>query len=68
MAGETVIIPMLPLVRGHIVVESVVIALTTAVLGLRIVARMQALGLGADDYLVIAGYVCSFLLFLSPIG
>ncbi|KAK8113322.1 hypothetical protein PG984_013848 [Apiospora sp. TS-2023a] len=57
MAGETVSIPMLPLVRNHIIVESIVIALTTAVLGFRILARMQALGLGADDYLVIAGYV-----------
>ncbi|KAK8012829.1 hypothetical protein PG991_010204 [Apiospora marii] len=59
MAGETVFIPMLPLDRGHIIVESVVIALTTAVLGLRILARMQALGLGADDYLVIAGCAVS---------
>ncbi|KAK7963612.1 hypothetical protein PG988_010586 [Apiospora saccharicola] len=57
MAGATVSIPMLPLVRNHIIVESIVIALTTAVLGFRILARMQALGLGADDYLVITGYV-----------
>ncbi|KAK8058155.1 hypothetical protein PG994_008603 [Apiospora phragmitis] len=60
MAGQTVFIPMLPLVRKHIIVESIVIALTTVVLGFRLLARAQALGLGANDYLVIAGYLLEY--------
>ncbi|KAK7987190.1 hypothetical protein PG996_006209 [Apiospora saccharicola] len=49
-------LPVLPIVRDHLVIECVIIGIALAILVLRVVSRVQNLGVGADDYLTVVGF------------
>lgn len=68
------VIPTLPLVKAHLVVDCVLVFLTWVVVALRVAARkISGVGLGWDDYLILAALVRLFLsrslaLSLNPVN
>lgn len=59
------VIPTLSIVKTHLVVDCVLVFLTWVVVALRVAARkISGVGLGWDDYLIIAALV-RFLLLLT---
>lgn len=57
------VIPTLPVVKAHLIVDCVVVFLTWIAVALRVTARkISGVGLGWDDYLILAALVR----FLSP--
>ncbi|KAK8091019.1 hypothetical protein PG994_000524 [Apiospora phragmitis] len=55
--AKAIHLPMLDKVRDHLVAESIIIGISLLVLTFRIVARFQGIGVGADDYMTVAGFV-----------
>lgn len=52
------VIPTLPVVKAHLVVDCVLVFLTWVVVSLRVMARkISGVGLGWDDYLILAALV-----------
>lgn len=52
------VIPTLPVVKAHLVVDCVLVFLTWVVVALRVMARrISGVGLGWDDYLILAALV-----------
>lgn len=54
MALETVTIPVLPIVRNHLIINCVIVLLTLVVVSLRIASRIvSGAWLGRDDWLIL---------------
>lgn len=52
------VVPTLPLVKAHLIVDCVLVFLTWVAVGLRVTARkISGVGLGWDDYLILAALV-----------
>ncbi|KAK8122790.1 hypothetical protein PG984_011460 [Apiospora sp. TS-2023a] len=56
-SDDPMYLPVLPIIRDHLVIECVIIGIALVTLVLRVVSRVQNLGVGADDYLTVVGFV-----------
>lgn len=56
------VVPTLPIVKAHLIVDCVLVFLTWLVVSLRVMARkISGVGLGWDDYLILAALVRTLL-------
>jgi hypothetical protein len=59
MAPAYKTVPIVPRLRGEIIVHCVVTLIVLVVVTLRLVGRVRGIGLGWDDGLIVVGTVCA---------
>lgn len=57
MVDEVVFLPVVPVIRDHIIINGVGMLVALVVIALRFTARFQQMSIGVDDYLVAFSFV-----------
>lgn len=59
MSSGPITLPMLPVIRDHLIINTVGMFVALVVVSLRVIGRFLGAGIGWDDGLVVLGYVCA---------